>query len=82
MPPLIYYMYLVDAPRKIKRNTFFNLSFDFSIAFAILKIALTFFVMFIIMLSYSQACEPHVVVFNKLLQALTMSKFVGRVLKL
>ena len=37
-----YYMYLVNAPRKIMWNTFFDFSFDFSMVFSLLKRALTF----------------------------------------
>jgi len=51
-------------------------------AFSLLKRALTFFVMFIFMLSYSRACEPHAAVFDKLLQALTASNLMSQVLKL
>ena len=61
-----YCMYLVDAPRKIMCSTFFDFYFDFSMAFGLLKRILTFFVMFIFMLSYSQACEAHATVFDKL----------------
>jgi len=64
-------------------NTFFDFSFDFSIAFGLLKRALTFFVMFFSMLSYSQAYQPDAMVSNKLfLWALTMSNLMSRVLKL
>ena len=48
-----YFMYLVDAPRKIMWNTSSVFSFDFSMTFCLLKRALTFFIMFIFMLSYS-----------------------------
>ena len=75
-------MYLVDAPRKIMQNTFFDFSFDFSMAFGLLKRALTFFVMFIFVLSYSQACELHVAVFDKFLWALMTYDVMSRVLKL
>ena len=68
----LYFMYLVDAPRKIMWNTFFDFSFDFSMKFGLLKRALTFFVMFIFMFPYTQACEPHAAMFDKLLRALTM----------
>ena len=81
IPPLTQFIYLVDAPRKIMWNTFFDFSFDFSMAFGLLRGALTFVVMFVFILSYSQACEPYDAVFNKLLRALTMFHLVGRVLK-
>jgi len=51
-------------------------------AFDLLKRALIFFVIFIFMLSYSQACEPHAAVFDKLLRALTMFNLIRQVLKL
>ena len=47
-----YYIFLVDKPRKIMWNTFFGFSFDFSMALALLKRALTFFIVVIFMLSY------------------------------
>jgi len=50
-----YSMYLVDKPRKIMLNTFFSLSFDFSMALALLKRTLTFFAVIIFMLSYCHA---------------------------
>jgi len=53
-----YCLYLVDKPRKILWNTFFAFSFDFSMAFSLIKRALTFFVMLLSMLSYQHACEP------------------------
>ena len=64
-----YCMCLVDAPRKIIWNTFFDFYFDFSMAFGLLERALTFFIIMIFTLSYSQACEPHDAVFDKLLYA-------------
>ena len=76
-----YYIHLEDKPRKIVWHTIFDFSFDFSIAFDFLKGALIYFVFILCMLSYLQACEPHVVVFNKLKQALTMSSLSSRVLK-
>ena len=36
-------------------------AFDFSIAFALIKRALTFFALILCMLSYCHACEPHAV---------------------
>jgi len=78
----LYFIYLVDAPREIMCNTFFNFSFDFSMAFGLLRGALTVFVMFIFILFYSQACEPHDAVFNKLLRALITSDLVGHVLNI
>jgi len=37
-----YYIYLVDKPRKIIWNPFFDFSFDFSLAFTLTKRALIF----------------------------------------
>ena len=38
-----YCIYLVDKPRKIMWNTFFDFSFDFSFSFTLIKRALIFF---------------------------------------
>ena len=59
-----YYMYLVNKPRKIMWNTFFDYSFDFSIVFGLMRRALTFFNVLILMLSHYHACESHAVVFD------------------
>jgi len=67
---------------KIMKNTFFDFSFDFSMAFGLSKRALACFIISIFMLSYSQAYEPHAAVFNKLLLAFTTSDLAGHVLKL
>jgi len=72
-----YFMYLVDAPRKIMWNTFFDFSFDFSMAFGLLKIGLTFVAMFFFIFSYSQAYGAHARVFDKLLQALRASDLMS-----
>jgi len=64
---------LVDKPRKIMWHTFFDFSFDFSMAFTLIKRVLIFFVMLFLVLSQHHACEPHVVEFDKLLRALTAS---------
>jgi len=61
------YIYLLDKPRKIKWDTFINLSFDFSMALALLKRALILFLVIIVMLSYSHAYKPYVKEFDKLL---------------
>jgi len=75
-----YCINLVDKPRKILWNTFFAFSFDFAMAFTLIKRALTFFALILCMLSFCHACEPHAVEFNKLLRALTMSALDSRVL--
>jgi len=79
---LPYFMYLMDALRKIMYNTFFDFSFDFTMGFSLLKRAPTFFVMFILMLPYSQAREPHAMVFDELLHTLMAFDLMSRVLKL
>jgi len=50
-----YCLYLVDKLRKILWNAFFVFSFDFSMAFSLIKRALTFFVLILCMLSCCQA---------------------------
>ena len=66
-------IYLRDKPKKIRCNTFFDFSFNFSMTFALLKRALTFFAMIITVLSYNHACKPHSIEFDKLVCALTAS---------
>jgi len=63
---------LVDKPRKIMWNTFFDFSFDFSLVFTLLKRALTLFSVFIFVLSHSQVWKPFVEEFDRRLHALTM----------
>jgi len=58
-------------------NTFFDFSFDFSMVFALLKSALTFFIVIILLLSYSDAYEPYAEEFDKLLRALTACNLKG-----
>jgi len=48
----LYCIFPVDKPRKVRWNTFFAFSFDFSMALTLLKRALTFFVVIIFKLSY------------------------------
>ena len=76
-----YCINLEDKPRKIMWNTIFDFSFDFSVAFDLLKRALIFFSLILCMLSFLQACEPHAVAFNKLMRALTMSDLRSRIVK-
>jgi len=52
-----YCINLVDMPRKILWNTFFNFSFDFSMALTLR--GLNLFSVLICRFSHSQACEPH-----------------------
>jgi len=74
-----YCIYLVDKPRKILWNTFFTFSFDFSMAFTLIKRALVLFTFILCMLSYYQAWRPFAEQFDKLLRALTASKWRARV---
>jgi len=53
-----YCIYLVDKPRKIMWHTFFDFSFDFSLAFILIKRALIYYVLILYMLSYSQVGNP------------------------
>ena len=64
-----YCLNLVDVPRKILWNNFFSFSYDFSMVFIFIKRGLIYFVFILCMLSYLQACEPHVMAFDKLLRA-------------
>ena len=57
-----------------------DFSFDFSMAFVLLKRALNFFAIIISVLSYYHACEHHDEELNKLLQTLTASDSKSRVL--
>ena len=54
-----YCINLVDKHGKIMWNTFFDFSFDFSMAFSLIKRALTFFALIICMLSYRQAWKHY-----------------------
>jgi len=76
----LYCINLVDKPRKILWNTFFAFSFDFSMAFSLIKRALIFFALILCMIFYCQACEPHAKESDKLLSALTASEWRARVL--
>jgi len=75
-----YCTYLMDKPRKIMWHTLFDFSFNFSMAFTLIKRALIFFVMLFPVLSYQQACEPHAEEFDKILRVLTASNLRARVL--
>jgi len=60
---------------------FFVFAFDFSMAFSLMKRALTFFVLILCMLSYGQAWKPFAEDFDKLLRVLIASEWRERVLK-
>ena len=70
-------IYLVDKPTKIMWNIFFAFAFDFSIDFALLKEARTFFTVIVFMLSYCYALKLFAKEFDKLLHALMMSDLEG-----
>jgi len=76
-----YYIKLGGKPRKILWNTFFTFCFDFSMAFTLMKRALTFCALILHMLSDCQACKPFAERFDKLPRALTASTLNNRVLK-
>jgi len=75
-----YYIYLVDKPRKIMWNTFFDFSFDFSMVSTLLKRAPTFFVLILCTLSYCEAWKSYAKEFDKL-RTLAESVLHRRVLK-
>jgi len=68
-----YWINLVDKPRKVLWNTFFAFSFNFPMAFSLMKRTLIFFTLILYRLSYCHACEPHAATFDKLQRALTAS---------
>ena len=70
----------MDKPRKIMWNTLFDFSFDFSMVIALLKRALTFFSVIIVVLSHCHACEPYAEAFDKLVSAMMASDSKSRVL--
>ena len=77
-----YFINLVDKRRKILLNTFFAFSFKFSMAFALIKRALSFFALILCMLSYCQAWKPYAEEFEKLLlRVLTVYALNSWVLK-
>jgi len=59
--------YLGDVPRKIMWSTFFDHTFDFSMAFSKFKRPLTFLPSSFIVPSYLHHFEMHVVTYDKLL---------------
>jgi len=59
-----YWINLVDKFRKILWNTLFAFSFDFSMAFPVLKSALNFLALILCMLSYCHAYEPYAAAFD------------------
>jgi len=63
-----YCIDLEDKRRKIMWSTFFNFSFDFSMALTLRGLIL-FFVL-ILLFYHHHACEPHAVAFDKFLRAL------------
>jgi len=76
----LFYEYLVDLPRKILWTTFFDHSFDFYKAYDKLKRALTFIDLILSVFSYIHFSEMHALMYHKLLQALTASKWSDLIL--
>jgi len=72
-PPFVdpYCAYLEDVLRKIMWNTSFDHDFDFSMAFDEFNRPLTLFAPSLIVFSYSHQFEIHVMMYDKLLRALT-----------
>jgi len=62
-----YCAYLEDVPRKIMWSTFFDHTFDFSMAFDEFKRPLTLFAVSFVMFSYSHHSEMHAITYDKLL---------------
>jgi len=75
-----YCAYLEDAPRKITWSTFFDNTFDFSMAFNNFMRPLTFFASSFAVLSYKHHSKMHAVTYDKLLRALTTSASRTRLL--
>jgi len=73
--------YLEDGPRKIMWSTFFDLAFDFSMAFGKFKRALTPFACPFVVFSYLHHCEMHAITFDKLLRPLIAFELQTRVLR-
>jgi len=76
----LYCIYIVNKPRKILWNNFFAFSFDFSMAFTLIKRALTFYTLILCMLSYCQAWKPFAEEFDNVMRALMVSTLNSRVL--
>ena len=66
--------YLAGVPRKTLWSTFFDCTFDFSMAFDEFKRPLTFFASSFLVFSYSHHSEMHATTYDKLLQALAASE--------
>jgi len=70
-----YYAYLEDRYRRIMGNTFFDHGFEFSMAFDEFKRPLTLFAPSFLEFSYSHYSEVHAMIYDKLLRAVTTSKW-------
>jgi len=64
-----YCAYLEDAPRKITWSTFFDHTFDFSMAFDEFKRPLTLFVVSFAVFSYSHHYEMLAITYDKLFRS-------------
>jgi len=70
-----YCSYLDDVPRKITWSTFFDHTFDFSMAFDEFNRPLTLFAVSFVVFSYSHHFEMHTITYDKLLRTLTASEW-------
>jgi len=70
----LYCAYLGDVPRKIMWSTFFDHTFDFSMAFTEFKRPLTLFASSFLVFFYAHHSEMHATTSDKLLRALTASE--------
>jgi len=77
----LYCAYLEDVLSKIVWSTFFDHTFDFSMAFGKFKRPLTFFCSSFVVFSYLHHFKIHVVTYGKLLKALTASESRTRLLR-
>ena len=70
-----YCAYLEDMPRKIIWSTFIDHTFEFSTAFDEFKRPYTLFAPSFLIFSYSHNSEMHATTYDKLLRAMTTSKW-------
>jgi len=75
-----YFAFLADVPRKIMRSTFFDHTFDFSMAFDEFKRPLTLLALSFVVFSYSHHRKINAIIYDMLLRALTPSKLRTRLL--
>ena len=75
-----YCAHLEELLTKIMWSTFFDHTFDFYMAFSKFKRPLTLVASYFLVFSYLHHFEMHAAIYNKLLRALTTSKWVGLIL--